>query len=278
MTEPGSPIQRPKVVITGTGRAGTTLLVQLLDELGLDTGLAEGKLTPYGPTVRAGLESRIDDPDAPTVVKDMTLGFRLRDLLEAGAVQISHVIIPDRRLDIAAASRVRAAEYGRRPFRRGSLTGTLRATEQEEVLAGLRREIITALDDFQIPYTILEFPRFATDAAYTHASLLPVAPDASLADVEAALERCVHLDMIHEVPLRRSERWRARVTTMWMHVYHIPVARLRERRNPAKQRDRVNAAVAETRRREAELADIERAAGRMPRTLSDGGERREEST
>jgi hypothetical protein len=107
-----------KIVITGTGRSGTTLLVELLDELGLDTGLAAGKLSRYGARVRAGLESRVDDPDAPTVVKDMTLGFRLRELLEVGEVRIRHAILPDRRLEIATASLIRAGAVRRPPLRR----------------------------------------------------------------------------------------------------------------------------------------------------------------
>jgi hypothetical protein len=255
---------RPKIVITGTGRAGTTLLVQILDDLGLDTGLAEGKLSRYGASVRAGLESRIDEPDAPTVVKDMTLGFRIRQLLESGSVQIQHVILPDRRLDIAAASRIRAAGYGRQPFRRGALTGTLRATEQARVLAGLRAEILGALDDFAIPYTVLEFPRFATDAEYTHAALRPVLPDATVEDVARALERCVREEMIHEQPLSCGERWRTRLVTAWMVLYRFPMARLRERINPERQQAKLREAVAAAHRQEAELAERERLAGRLP--------------
>jgi len=41
----------PKVLICGTGRAGTTLLVQILTDLGQDTGLPHG--TPHGE--RAGM-------------------------------------------------------------------------------------------------------------------------------------------------------------------------------------------------------------------------------
>src|SRR3954447_527271 len=85
-------VNEPKVVITGTGRAGTTLLVRILDALGLDTGIDSGKLLPYMPGVRAGLECRVDDPESPTVVKDMTLGFRMRQILEQGEVQIAHVL------------------------------------------------------------------------------------------------------------------------------------------------------------------------------------------
>jgi hypothetical protein len=244
----------PKIVITGTGRAGTTLLVEVLDELGLDTGLAEGKLSPYGPSVRAGFESRVDDPDAPTVVKDMTLGFRIREVLEGGDIQIRHVIIPDRALDVAAASRIRAAGYGRLPFRRGALTGTMRATEQRQILETMRAEILTVLDDLGIPYTVLEFPRFATDAAYTHAALAPILPDATVEDVQAALDACVRLDMIHEAPLSRREVWKTRLTTIWMVVYRLPVARVRGRIDPEGQKAKMRASVAASNRREAELA------------------------
>ena len=258
-----------KIVITGTGRSGTTLLVQVLDELGLDTGLAEGKLSTYGPSVRAGLESRVDDPDAPTVVKDMTFGFRIRELLEGGTLNIRHVIIPDRRLDIATASRIRAAGYGRRPFGRGALTGTMRATEQEQVLAGIRSEIISALEDHEIPYTVLEFPRFASDAAYTHAALTAVEPTVSLDDVRRALDRCVRPEMIHERPLSAGERWRTRLTTAWMVLYRYPVAGIRRRIDPEGQQAKIRASVAAARRREQELVEVERQAGRLPRSSRD---------
>ena len=244
----------PKIVITGTGRAGTTLLVRVLDELGLDTGIHEGKLTPYGAAVRAGLESRVDDPDAPTVVKDLTLGFRLRPMLDAGEVEIGHVLIPTRALEVAAASRVRAAGYGRLPFGRGALIGTLRATEQKKVLKTIRSEITDALDDAGIPYTELEFPRFALDPEYTHRQLGAVLPDASRAEVEAALHRCVDPSMIHEAPLTRGEVWRTRATTVWMTLVRYPIGRIRRWIDPEGSQARLRASVAAAQRaaREAE--------------------------
>ena len=194
----------PKIVITGTGRAGTTLLVRILDALGLDTGIDSGRLAPYMPGVRAGLESRVDDPEAPTVVKDMTLGFRIREVLDDLPVPIGHVIIPTRRLDIAAASRVRAADYGRLPFRRGALTGTMRATEQEQILVRMQDEILSALRDHDIPYTLIDFPQFATDASYTFEKLSFLVPDSTVDDFRAALDACVRPELIHEAPLSQQ--------------------------------------------------------------------------
>ncbi|MSO87322.1 MAG: hypothetical protein EXQ71_07360 [Acidimicrobiia bacterium] len=257
-------MSEPKIVITGTGRAGTTLLVQLLDDLGLDTGLAEGKLSAYRPRARAGLESRVDDPEAPTVVKDMTLGFRIRALLEGGAVEFGHVIIPDRRMDVAVASRIRAASYGRRPFRQGGLTGTLRATEQERLLISARAEILAVLAEFDVPYTILEFPRFAFDAAYFHDALGSILPGVSLSDVQLSLDRCVRPEMIHESVLGRRERWRTRATTAWMVVYWFPAARVRGWINPKREQRKMLASVGAAKRQEALLIQAERRAGRFP--------------
>lgn len=249
-----------KIVITGTGRAGTTVLVRILDALGLDTGLESGKLLPYMPGVRAGLECRVDDPDAPTVVKDMTLGFRIRRILEQGDVSIAHVLIPTRRLDIAVASRVRAAEYGRQPFRRGALTGTLHATEQEQVLARMQDEITDALTEFKVPYTLLEFPRFAQEAAYTREKLAVVAPDASVDDVQSALDCCVRPELIHEAPLSAKEWWRMHATAMWMRLWRYPVANIRRRINPEASEARLRASYLAARQRDEELAQAERAA------------------
>lgn len=254
----------PKIVITGTGRAGTTLLVQILDALGLDTGIDSGRLAPYMPGVRAGLESRIDDPEAPTVVKDMTLGFRIRDVLDDLPVTIGHVIIPTRRLDIATASRVRAADYGRLPFRRGALTGTMRATEQEQILAGMQDEILSALGDHDIPYTVIEFPRFATDASYAFEKLSFVAPDATVDDFRAALDACVRPDLIHEAPLSSKERWRMRAMTAWMRWVRFPIAAIRRRIDPEGSEARLKASVAEARQRDQRAAEqeaVERASG-----------------
>ncbi len=124
-----------KIVITGTGRAGTTLLVAMLTDLGMDTG--------YRPGIEAkrsgGLEGDIERPDAPRVVKAPTLSLGLREVLDRGNVRVEHVIIPVRDLDIAAASRVRVAGYGRNPATRGGLWATRRPSRRAR---GARRDAV----------------------------------------------------------------------------------------------------------------------------------------
>ena len=56
-----------KVIITGTGRAGTTFLVQLLTEMGLDTGYTRASLArDYFEHCSAGLEPSCSARIRPT--------------------------------------------------------------------------------------------------------------------------------------------------------------------------------------------------------------------
>ena len=200
----------PKIVITGTGRAGTTLLVSVLTHLGLDTGEQAGKLSNVDARTHGGLESRLDAPDAPYVVKDTTLPFRLAELLDAGTVAVEHVIVPVRGLDLAAASRLRGSDYGRNIFARGGLWGTVNPVKQRDALAVMLYELVHTIAKYELPHTLLEFPRFTADADYLYRALSFLAPGRTAADFRAALDAVVRTDLIHEEPLRPRERLRAR--------------------------------------------------------------------
>lgn len=198
----------PKIVITGTGRAGTTLLVAILTDLGMDTGYKPGI---EADTSSGGLERNIERPGSPRVVKSPGLSTRLRGLLEAGTVEIEHVIIPVRDLDVAAASRVRVAEYGRRLGVRGGYTGTRSAKRQRAVLATMLYELVAVIAEYDLPHTFLAFPRFTHDWKYTHAKLGFLVPDRTADDFRAVVEARYRPEKIREEPLSRAERVRAAV-------------------------------------------------------------------
>jgi hypothetical protein len=121
------------------------------------------------------------------------------------------------------------------------------------VLARIQADVFAALEEFGIPYTVLEFPRFATDAAYTHDALAPIVPDASIDDMRQALERVVRPEMIHESPLSRRERLRTWRSTVWMTLVRFPVAAIRRRLDPEGTEERLRAGVAAARQRDAAL-------------------------
>jgi hypothetical protein len=194
----------PKVLITGSGRAGTTLLVQVLTDLGLDTGVAPD--TAIDERANAGLELPVDDPAGPRIVKSPTIIPRLGRLLDAGTLTLEHVIVPIRDLDVAAASRIRLTKYGTDLHTWGGLMGTRRADKQREALALLEYELFLTMARHEVPHTFLVFPRFTHDWEYTHRQLSFLDPSISPDRWRDALARLVRPTLIHEQSLSRGEQ------------------------------------------------------------------------
>jgi hypothetical protein len=209
----------PKVVITGTGRAGTTVLVQILSDLGLDTGFSPDHRVDD--RVHAGLEFKIQSPNAPRIIKDPNLSRRLGALLDSGAVEIEHVIVPVRDLDVAAASRVRNTRYGSDLHTFGGLFGTARATRQQEALALLFYELFWTIARHELPHTLLVFPRFLDDWEYTYRRLSFLDPAIPPERWKEAIARRADPTLVHEQPLSTEER----VKTLFGTAYNRGIAR-----------------------------------------------------
>ena len=161
---------RHHVIISGTGRAGTTFLVQLFTKLGLDTGFrdpAEGVL----PNCNAGMEVDIRRTDAPYIVKSPWLCDHLGEVLRSGEIQIDHALVPIRDLFAAAESR-RDVTARSDPSCRigddipGGLWHTTDPASQESVLAGQLYKLLHVLETHEIPLTLLHFPRIVRDPDY----------------------------------------------------------------------------------------------------------------
>ena len=134
-----------KVFISGTGRAGTTLLVQLLTELGLDTGFDRSSLDEsYFSSARAGLEWDLSDRNGPRFQKSPFLCDRLGEIVSRGD-KIDLLIVPVRAISDAAKSRLKVQfettgkEDGDAVA--GGLWSTSSGSEQETIL----REKLTKL-------------------------------------------------------------------------------------------------------------------------------------
>jgi hypothetical protein len=142
----------------------------------------------------------------------------------------------------------------------------------------MQARIVDALDEHDVPFTLLEFPRFATDADYFFEKLGFLRPEATVDDFRAVLERCVRLDLIHERPLTRRERWKARITTGWMVTIRYPIARVRGWWNPEAQEARLRATARASREREEReaAAEQQRRSGRDDDSAGQMSERRDE--
>jgi glycosyl transferase family 2 len=182
---------RGKIVVAGGGRAGATLLLDVLRAVGIaDAGSAP---------------SPIESPKSGRVVA-VEDARRLSVLLDAGATDVAHVLVPVRDLDIAAASRVRAARH------------TVGVTDARGALGRTGYELLETVARFELPHTLLDFPRFAEDPRYLADRLSFLDPTLPFDAWRDALARCAQPERIREQRLDRRER----IET----VARIPLAQL----------------------------------------------------
>ncbi|MGE3251221.1 MAG: hypothetical protein AB7J28_12825 [Hyphomonadaceae bacterium] len=195
--ESAPPTPRRHVVISGTGRAGTTFLVAFLTRLGLDTGFSESDLA-LDEVSRAGLEHDIRKrKNVPYVVKSPWLCVHIAEVLARPDIVIEHAIIPVRNIDDAAASRAFVVREAGGPAP-GGLWRTDDPAEQAAVLLRLEHALIEQLLAADIPITLLHFRRLIADPGYLFAKLAFLAPRATQADFERAFHRTIRPNWVHD--------------------------------------------------------------------------------
>ncbi len=145
---------RHHIIISGTGRAGTTFLVQLLTALGLDTGFTDPVSAVYS-HCNAGMERDIRDPNAPYIIKNPLLCDYLDEVLEGEQYIIDHAMVPMRNLYSAAESRRDVTRRTKIGPVEGEIPGGLWHTEtpqeQESVLANQLYKLIYTISKRDIP-------------------------------------------------------------------------------------------------------------------------------
>jgi hypothetical protein len=218
-----------KVIITGTGRAGTTFLVRLLTELGLDTGYTRQDWPrDYFAHCDAGLEHDLAEPAAPYIVKNPALCEKLDSILADGCIVIDRAFIPIRELEAVASSRIRVG--GANESVPGGLLKNSDPALQKGVLAEMFHQLVHTLVARDIPHTFLLFPRFACDADYAYMRLHSILGSMPLETFRKAFARVSNPALIHDFsrPEARlagvgekqyrqecQHRRRARHTTRW---------------------------------------------------------------
>lgn len=207
-----TPKEKDRIYVTGTGRAGTTFLIQFLTELGLDTGFRNshdksGDVT-YFPTARAGMEWDIYDRNGPTIVKSPYLCDHIDSLLAAG-FKFRHVIVPIRDIASAAASRrlVQLETTGQAdgdPVA-GGLWGTKVSDDQENILARKFAALVEALVRNELPMTFVNFPRITTDEHYLFDKLGPVFPEVRSKRFHEAFRATARPELVNQFPSSSRE-------------------------------------------------------------------------
>jgi SAM-dependent methyltransferase len=164
------------ILISGTGRAGTTVMVQILTWLGLDTGFTlEQALTEIDSVSRGGLERRLFESDLPTFVKSPYGASEVESFLASGSL-LRLAIVPIRNLTEAAESRrqvsKKAEQRGQDPFSAaGGLYGTGALEDQEAALAMNFYQLLETLVKHDVPIVFVSFPRFLLEPEYFYKKL-----------------------------------------------------------------------------------------------------------
>ncbi|WP_095587251.1 hypothetical protein [Actibacterium ureilyticum] len=174
-------MERGHILITGTGRAGTTLLVRIFTRLGLDTGFTQEDIAEIEKREgKAGLEKNLKfakKRKLPEIIKSPHATDNLRDCLEESWCKIDHCIIPIRELAIAARSRDLVQKRSNARPEESVPGGFWKATSlegQEAVLARQLFNVIYPLAAYEIPTTFLAFPKFAKDPQHFMNALGPL--------------------------------------------------------------------------------------------------------
>lgn len=194
------------LLITGTGRSGTTLLVEYFTALGFDTGFTQEQISRRIDDIsHAGLETPLTRDPLPYVAKSPFYTGSLGKALDAGTVEVAACIVPMRDLFSAAESRRRvsaaAAAAGLDPeSARGGLTfqAQKRPKKQEERLAVQFYKLIHTLVRHDVPTYFLNFPGFANGERDLYADLEPLLSSHGVTPEEsaAALASVVQVDLI----------------------------------------------------------------------------------
>lgn len=153
--------ETPRILITGTGRAGTTLLMHILTRLGLDTGFDPAKVEDsIFKEARAGLET-LPEPLSPTIVKACEMSGQIDKYVRDG-YRFQHVIVPIREIEHSVKSRAAIGDEN------SGKPGALIVADPDQA-AKYRADIYQLCHDcalHSIPITFMHFPRFAEDFGY----------------------------------------------------------------------------------------------------------------
>jgi hypothetical protein len=205
---------RRHVVIAGTGRAGTTFLVELLTHLGLDTGFNTQTIqSKKYKDARAGLEHDIRMEKCPYIVKNPRFHEYAAEVLRRDDVVIEHVFLPMRDLYSAAESRRLvekstlsqlsfserlAVAESQHPLPGGLwLTTSTERGEQEGILLWQFYDLLLALCDAAVPVTFMRYPRIVKDCPYLFEKLNPILRDITYESFAAAFDKTVRPELVH---------------------------------------------------------------------------------
>lgn len=190
-----------KVIITGPGRSGTTLIMQLLTELGFDTGFSRESMQ-VSDISQAGLEQGLfTKPNRsapltpnyiiknPLICDNLALGCERDDLV------VDHIYIPIRSLSLVAKSRARVSEI--EADHPGGLYHGLDLDAQMDRTARSLYTLLDTIAHYDLPHSFIAFPRLTEDPRYLYDKLDFLCAGLDYDQYQQAFEALVDPELVH---------------------------------------------------------------------------------
>lgn len=200
------------ILITGTGRTGTTFLVELFTNLGFDTGFNTQDIKEQKFEIaRAGLEYDLRLDGCPYVVKDPAFCDYADEVFSNTSISIEHIFIPIRNLQGAVESRKTVTEATKKTslknkFRSflglkqhipGGLWQTSNHKEQEIILLNKLYSLMLSVSNTTTAITLIKYPRSTKDASYLFQKLESVLNNISFEKFSEVYQKTVQPDLVH---------------------------------------------------------------------------------
>jgi hypothetical protein len=215
-------MKRNHVLITGTGRAGTTFLVHLLTKVGIDTGFNPENIDAFvDQTSFGGLELDIRNVDAPYVAKSPLMSLMLDEILQNDDLILDAVIVPFRSIKEAAASRLdvqsKSGEFFPNSVPGGITTGAGGVDQEQELYLRIER-ILLSLSRTHIPVIFIAYPLLMQDKEYLYRKLVSVFPSISHGMFVSAFDSIYIPERVHEFGSDAVRRLQNQEST-WNHNF-----------------------------------------------------------
>jgi hypothetical protein len=190
-----------KVIITGPGRSGTTFLMQLLTDLGFDTGFDQESMQ-VSDLSHAGLEQGLftrphrKAPLTPNyIIKSPLISDNLQLGCEREDLVVDHVYIPIRPIEDVARSRARVSDLA--PDHPGGLDQGLDLEGQMNRTARSLYTLLDTITRYDLPHTFIAFPRLTQEPQYLYQRLQFLCSGIDYVSFRRAFESRVKPELVH---------------------------------------------------------------------------------
>ena len=166
--------KKPKILISGTGRCGTTFLITLFTFLGFDTGFTKQNYKQnINSESNAGMETKLNTPHYiiknPKFIEENYLNYILNN-----NIPVKYFVIPIRKYSESAESRTKLSGTS------GGLWNATDKSSQEQFYDKLMSTFLFYATKHDFNTIFIDFHRMIVNKKYLYNKLLPILNEKSI--------------------------------------------------------------------------------------------------